>query len=80
MVNDISVTRLVLLFAEEATDMKHKSQWLQYSNDPWSQVLQYWKDTVILRESSISDDKHSLQDIFREWPTLKQPLGFTLVS
>lgn len=57
-----------------------KINWLKHSNEPWDQVLRYWKDTCSFRLEQRAASNVTIHDIMNKWPSLKHPLGFTLVS
>lgn len=64
----------VIFFTEE---LEQHATWLKYNKEPWSEVLIHWQATVDLR---VKAKNNSVQDLITDWPILKQPLGYTLVS
>lgn len=51
--------------------------WLTSRNEPWEQVLFYWKNTFQLRQES---EATTAFDFIEQWPILKQSNVDTLVS
>ncbi|KAG8201411.1 hypothetical protein JTE90_024284 [Oedothorax gibbosus] len=69
-------------FCEEPSEeLSEKLTFLKYCNDPWPKVESYWDDTYEVRVSQFqSDIEGKVFRILEDWPSLKQPLGFTLIN
>jgi len=46
---------------------------------PWLSVKEHWHGSRELRQIFIKQHKGNVYDIFKEYPVLKQELGYTLV-
>lgn len=53
--------------------------WLKNNIDPWYIVSEKWKNTFQLRYNALVE-KEEINLYLIEYPALKSPLGFTLVS
>lgn len=53
--------------------------WLQHCIEPWTDVVDKWKETFEHRKSLLNDI-NTIQPYFDQFPALKQPLGYTLVN
>lgn len=60
-------------------DTEAKMLFLQHSTEPWTVVLEYWNDTIQVRQ-----DQRLIEEpaylFLEKWPTLKHSLGYLLVS
>lgn len=55
--------------------------WLHNSSDPWSLVEQHWNTTAITRlKQQLSTNGLSITSYMTEYPALKKPSGYFLVS
>lgn len=54
--------------------------WLHNSSDPWSLVDQHWNITAITRLQQLSKNGQSITSYMTEYPALKKPSGYFLVS
>jgi len=52
---------------------------LRYNTAPWLSVKEHWNGSRELRQIFIKQHKGNVYDIFKEYPVLKQELGYTLV-
>lgn len=52
--------------------------WLKSSSEPWSTVIQKWTETTQTR-LNLSKDL-PISQYFKEYPALRKPLGYVLVS
>lgn len=62
----------------EEQEQQLQLNWLKYSKEPWSKVVDYWKTTFPLRQLN-GKSSGKVNDIVDTFPVLKQPLGYTLV-
>ena len=60
-------------------EILYKIEWLKTSSHPWHQVEQYWTDTCKARMKD-RGDSGVIADFINKWPSLKNELGYTLVS
>lgn len=61
-------------------DFTELKTWLAHYSHPWTQVLAHWEQTGPNRLKQFEDDTLTIGDILKDWPSLKHPLGYTLVS
>lgn len=55
-------------------------KWLETNQDPWNVVLSHWKATFSIRSNDIQEgSKKTISEIFKKWPTLNHPLGWSLL-
>lgn len=59
---------------------QEKISWLQNAVDPWHMVELYWQVTVDIRLKPVKEGKGNIADYLKQFPALKQPKGYTLVS
>jgi len=52
---------------------------LRYNTSPWLSVKEHWNGSRELRQIFIKQHKKNVYDIFKEYPVLKQELGYTLI-
>lgn len=57
-----------------------KLLWLSNNSQPWSKVLDVWKETAKGRLDKYYSSKQSIQSYFDTYPALKDKSGFYLVS
>jgi hypothetical protein len=55
--------------------------WLKNNKEPWPDVVSHWAATSGLRVGSVESGgpTTTVEDVFKNWPPLSQPLGYTLV-
>jgi len=62
-------------------DVEENLKWLRNSSDLWKLVEENWKTTVHVRLNKIaSKDGQSIAEYMTEYPALKKPTGYLLVS
>jgi len=65
---------------DEAT-VEESLNWLRNSSDPWTLVEQHWLLTAFTRlKIQLSKDGQSIASYMAEYPALKRPTGYFLVS
>lgn len=67
------------MFTEKKQCLTHLN-WLKYNTTPWFLVQTHWNNSRLLRQERIAKLQGNLHTLFEEWPVLKQPLGYTLVT
>lgn len=63
-------------------NIENDLQWLRNSSDPWSIVETKWKNTFQFRNKHLQNcnNKQTIESYMNEYPALKKPQGYTLVS
>lgn len=62
-------------------DVEENLKWLRNSSDSWKLVEENWDKTVHIRLNKItSKDGQSIEQYMTEYPALKKPTGYLLVS
>lgn len=62
-------------------NVEENLKWLRNSSDPWKRVEENWDKTVHIRLNKIaSKDGQSIEQYMTEYPALKKPTGYLLVS
>lgn len=71
--NNYNLTQLI------SDKTKEQIVWLKHNYQPWSKVVEYWKETFSAREIEYSQTG-PINDVIENWPSLRHNLGHTLVS
>ena len=59
--------------------LQEKLTWLESNVAPWAKVEEVWKETRAIR-GKITIQGGSVADVFKKYPALQQPLGYTLLE
>lgn len=66
---------------EEEATVEESLNWLRNSSEPWTLVEQHWLLTALTRlKVQLSKDGQSIASYMAEYPALKRPTGYFLVS
>lgn len=63
---------------EDIVECETSQKWLQYHNEPFSEVLAKWEFTYNFRRRML--ENMELDEIFGQWPILKSPKADALVN
>ena len=64
---------------ELTEEIERKIEWLRFSSNPWTQVVEYWVQTEYFRKQLILSST-PLKLILKQWPLLLHDNGHALVS
>jgi hypothetical protein len=71
---------LTYITAIDEEDFNAHKQWLKHSSEPWQRVLELWEITAAARLKEIRRSEGNIADVFKDWPRLADPRGYSLVS
>lgn len=61
--------------------MEISIEWLKKNQAPWELVIQHWNKTFKIRHENLERSKEkTLAETFIQWPILKHPSGYSLIS
>ncbi|XP_034255476.1 uncharacterized protein LOC117653730 [Thrips palmi] len=77
-----SKEKVVVVNGQENVDpvLFEKLLWLSNNRQPWSKVLELWKETHTGRYNKFYRTKQSIHEYFEEYPALKDKSGFYLIE
>lgn len=65
----------------DPTTVEENLKWLRNSSDPWDLVERLWITTTNIRlKKLLSKDGQTISEYIDEYPCLKKPTGYLLVS
>lgn len=79
----INIYIILFKFILDNDDVEESMTWLHNSCDPWDMVERYWSITSLKRLEKIlntNSQEISVSKYMNDFPALKQPTGYRLVS